>query len=1253
MVFYSLALAMLLLPAGLAAQTDIIRGRVVGSEGQPVAGARVEIKSFETEVVRSTLTNSSGVYTIVFPGGGGRYEVTVSSLGMRTVTATLQRIADEDVLIGNILLDVQPVEIEGLRVQAQRAPPRGANSGDVERVLSGNFLNRLPLEDTDPTSLAMLAAGVVGVDADSLGLGGGVSIAGQRTTQNAVTVDGMTFEGGMDGMLGVPEEAVRATRVITSTYDVARGQFSGGMIATTTRGGTNRVQGSTGYNLRDSSLQWGGSEGALTREFTQHRFSGGIGGPIIRNKLFYFGSMTAQRRTDPVFALTAADGAALERLGTHADSVSRFLQILNTSHGISTLGQATALERTADQFSLLGRVDYNLHPQHSLMLRGDARITRQDNNRIGPLSLVHNGSEMEADGGGAMLQLSSRLGGSLVNELRLYGSRSERVQLPYTELPEGRVRVATDGPDGARRFSTLTFGGARNMPSASRNETLELSNELSWLLGMTHRLKLGGLLNYTRSENELSTDRNGSFTFNSLEDFEAGRPASFTRALTDRVRKGGGLNAALYLGDTWRPTPQLQLTGGLRLEGSRFSDRPDYNPEVERLFGYRTDDLPSEVNLSPRLGFTYTIGQAQQQRGLMGGRQATIIRGGFGEFRGRAPFSLYTSALDQTGLPDAEVRLYCVGDAVPLPDWRAYQADWGSIPAACADGGVHGVLRDRAATVTVFDPDFGAPRTWRASLGVQRPLSTFARLSLDANWTRGINQYGVRDINLNAQPAFLLGSEGGRPVYAPVQAIVPTTGEVALTASRIHDSFGRVLEVNSDLRSFTQQYTASLQGLIVPPSRLGWAPPLTVQTSYTFSRQRDQSSFSMGSAVAGFASSSTAGDPNDVEWATSDFERRHSVMAILMAPVRPWMDLSIITRASSGSPFTPMVAGDINGDGSRNDRAFIFDPRTATDPAVAHGMQRLLETAPQNVVRCLEAQLGQIAGRNSCRTEWTQSLDMRASIRPQLPQVGRRVSVSVDALNVLAGLDHVFHGSDNLRGWGQQNRGDRNLLYVRGFDAAEQRFVYEVNELFGSPRGGTRAVFRQPFQLNISARIAIGPERGGMAGFGGMGGGMMRGGGGGGGGGRGPGGIPGGMGGQGGPGGFDIETMIGRLFANPVETVLAMRDTLQLSDEQVGRLQLVNDSLTAKQTAGRARVAELQQRAERGGSPNPMAIFAEIRPLIEQTGRDRQAALQEVRQILTPEQWEMLPEQVRESRGMMQRQRQGGQGGPGQRRGGS
>src|SRR6185503_15310107 len=104
-----------------------------------------------------------------------------------------------------------------------------------------------------------------------------------------------------------------------------------------------------------------------------------------------------------------------------------------------------------------------------------------------------------------------------------------------------------------------------------------------------------------------------------------------------------------------------QFTYGLRLEASSFDGQPTYNAAVDSSFGRRTDVIPSEVHLSPRAGFSWRLSET--------GAALKLVRGGFGEFRGRAPFSLFASATDQTGLLDSERQLVCIGPAVPTPDW--------------------------------------------------------------------------------------------------------------------------------------------------------------------------------------------------------------------------------------------------------------------------------------------------------------------------------------------------------------------------------------------------------------------------------------------------------------------------------------------------------------------------------------------------------------------------------------------------------
>src|SRR5207237_5293502 len=136
------------------------------------------------------------------------------------------------------------------------------------------------------------------------------------------------------------------------------------------------------------------------------------------------------------------------------------------------------------------------------------------------------------------------------------------------------------------------------------------------------------------------------------------------------------------------------------------------------------------------------------------------------------------------------------------------------------------------------------------------------------------------------------------------------------------------------------------------------------------------------------------GDSSRVEWGTSDLERRHSFVGSLSWFVRPWIDLTSILRVASGQPYTPRIGGDINGDGSRNDRAYIFNPATTSDTAVANGMARLLANGPANARDCLLGQVGTIAGRNSCGSAWMPSLDFQANLRPYLgAALGRRVNM--------------------------------------------------------------------------------------------------------------------------------------------------------------------------------------------------------------------------------------------------------------------
>ncbi len=1213
------ALLAVSLPASLQAQvgstTDILTGKVGGPGGAPLVGVRVDATSVETQVTRSKLTNDKGQWTIVFPDGGGAYRVTFKYLGMAPLTITMAHQADEDRLVANVSMSPVAAQLSEVVVRANNRgnPQLRPEAGATERTLNPDQMARLPIDAGDLATLAALAPGVVGF-AGSDSTAAAFSVAGQATNQNQITLDGLTF-----GTTGVPQEAVRSTRVITNTYDVSRGQFSGGQVASTTRSGTNFVQGSFNYSLRDPSL--GVDDGDPTgfgQGYTQNQLSGGLGGPLIKNKLFAFGSFQVRRRTDLLQSLTAANDITLERLGTSPDSVARFLNLLG-DYGLSTGTPFVSPDRTGDNYTMLTRIDYNVTDMHTLTLRGDWRWQGQDPSRIGSYALPQTGGNTKSWGGGAMATVTSHFETGFINELRAYASNDTRHTSPFLDLPQGRVLVASRLPDGSTGLSTLSFGGNPGMPQSENNDNLELTNELSWLSGGGgHRFKLGALLNSGRFLQDLTNNRYGTFSFNSLADLEAGVPSWFSRTLAPRVKSGTSYNAAAYLGDSWRRSTAWQFTYGLRLEGSHFSGAPLYNPRVDTLFGFRTDKFPNEVHISPRVGFTWTIGGAGDRGGGGpgggGGRRGAgggfpqggfpqggfqqpfgVLRGGVGEFRGRAPTQLFSSAQDATGLVNTQAQLTCIGAAVPTPNFPLYEQSVDNIPSACAAAGPLPPSAMPRSNVTVFDPSFAAPRSWRASLGFQRRVLERFNFTLDGTYAWGVAQTGRSDLNLLATPRFGLSTEGNRPVYVPPGSIVPATGSTSLAGSRARPQYGQVFVLRSNLASRTGQVTVGLGGFTTRG--------IVFQSSYTMQRSRDESSFN-----------STAGNPNVVQWATSDLERRHQFLTTVTYPIRPAFEVTAIARLSSGAAFTPVVGGDVNGDGARNDRAFIYDPAAAPDTALAKGMSRLLARAPAPARSCLQQQMGTVASRNSCAGPWTPSLDLQTNLRPSAFGLDRRLTLSLITVNLLTGIDQLFHGSGNLHGWGQQVRSDPTLLYVRGFDASARRFIYQVNERFGDTRGSANA-FRSPFQIALQARYAIGPDPARerlQAAFG--------------------------RGGQG--GGGDFLSRIDRLIPNPITAIIGLRDSIGLSAEQVTKLQMIADSLAAKNKIIADTVRQQIEKA--GANPNPAALFAQLNPKLADVRANNAIALKDAEGILTAEQWAKVPPSVKNVNGG-----RGGQGRPG------
>ncbi len=1060
--FVAFTVALFALPAAAAAQgdMDILRGAVIGPDSQPVRNAQVTVTSMLSQTARTARTGDDGRFTILFASGGGDYLVQIVSLGMKPFETRVQRAADEAFLLVNARMAAAPQVLAGVTIQGTTGPPTGLGAqsnvgGSEQSVGSAGAAALSPAEAGELSALAATLPGVTlipGVD----GAPAGFSVLGLGADQNRVTLNGMEFDAS-----DIPRGAAAVTTLTTSSYDVARGGFSGAELSVSAMPASNFIRRSLELSLDDPGLQWTDPAAArFGQEYRNVQLSGSFSGPLVPDKAFYNASVQLGKRSSGLQSLLAADAVTLQRLGVAPDSMDRFLGVLSGLGVPATIGGVPGSQLN-DNGSLLARLDLSPSGQKNLNFTASGSWRKAGGVSIGPNTLPARGSERSNWNGALRGSFSTYFSSGFLNQTRFGANFSGSDGSPYLQLPGGRVLVSSALPDGTTGVSTLSFGGSGSLGTTSRNESYQLTNETSWFTDDSrHRFKFSADMRLSRYRQDQSSNQLGSFSYNSLAELEAGLPTSYSRRLSDQLREGNAIDGSLSLGDAWRPfgrRQSLQVQYGIRLDANRYGAIPDYNPRVQELFGLRTDEAPNTISVSPRIGFSWSYGRATRLAGPFNEGPRGTFSGGIGQFRNDLRSTLLAQAIDNTGLPDGARSINCVGPAVPGVDWESYLSDPSSLPGSCADGTAGTVFSERSPSVTLFDPGFTAQRSWRANFGWTGRLSQRFRLRSEIVQSLNLAQSSELDQNFRGVQQFALADEGNRPVFVESTSIVPGTGAVASGDSRMYSDFTRVMLQRSDLRSRSTRLSLSLSPL-TRSSKFNWNAGYTASWSESEERGFD---------------GTTAGDPILPEWGQGA-DSRHQFNLSASYTFRNAIDVQTYARVSSGRRYTPRVSGDVNGDGRNNDRAFIFDPASANDPAVASAMGTLLNESSGDVRACLEHQLGQIAGRNSCTGPWTTRLNLNVGVQPGSFGLPQRTSVRFSLSNPLPAFDELLHGTNGVRGWGQENRGDATLLYARGFDPATQSFRYEVNPRFGDTRPSSN-VGRSPFRISVEFRVGFGP----------------------------------------------------------------------------------------------------------------------------------------------------------------------------------
>lgn len=1055
-------------PVPLAAQSvDVIRGKIVGEDSIPIAGARVQATSLSGNVTRKALTDNGGRFTITFPNGDGDYMVTVQAMGFSMKRFEVKRTADQEILIADARLSRAMTELEAVRVtpgertRANRDDRQPDISGSERNVNAGN------VAAGDAGNLAAMASSLPGVTLvpGTNGDASGFSVLGLTPDQNATTLNGGSF-GGAD----VPRDAGVSSSLSTSPYDVSRGGFSGAQFNIRSPTGNNFTTRTNSLNIDAPALQWTDRAAqSLGQKFTNLSLGGLLSGPITIDESFYNFSYQVGRRSNDLQSLLNTSSTGLVTSGISPDSAARLLNVLRAK-GIPLSPRSVLSTRNNDNGSVLATM--NIAPlgsrtgaAYALTFNGSANRSAPVGGSISELP-GHSGERTGVNGGvqgrhSAYFE-SGPLAGFLTETNVTFGGSSNQGN-PYYDMPSGTVRVTSLLPDGTLGVRSVQFGGSTFLDTKQSNASLGYTNTLSWFSrNNKHRLKFSSELRRDAFDQDQTNNQLGSFSYLSLADLEAGRAASFSRQLSPRVRSGAQTVGSVSVGDAWRKSNDLQIQYGVRVDGNAFSAGPTENPALGQLFGVDNGHAPNHLYVSPRVGFSWQYGQGAQIPGFDGAIRGprAVVRGGVGVFQNLPQATLLGSALDNTGLATAVQQLSCVGGTVPAQNWSNWLSNPATIPAACADGSVASPFTNMAPNVAFFARDWQSTRSVRGNLQWNGPVAKGRfTATVDATYSRNLNQPGNFDLNFAGSTRFTLPNEGGRPVYVPLTSIDPVTGISAPGASRLHAQYNAVNEARSDLQSESKQLTVRLSPMTFS-SKLGWS------LGYVFGDVREQ--------TRGFQS--TTGDPRTVAWSRSGNASRHQVQYTVNYNFFDAVRVNWFGNVRAGTPYTPGVAGDVNGDGLFNDRAFIANPATSADPALGAAMRNLINGSSGGAKKCLESQLGQLAGRNSCSGPWTHTAFLSVSFNPIKLHLPQRANIQFQVSNPIGAADLLLHGEDKLRGWGQTVQPDATLLYVRGFNPATQRFNYEVNQRFGSTKLSQASV-RQPVTVTAMMRFDLGPAR--------------------------------------------------------------------------------------------------------------------------------------------------------------------------------
>src|SRR5512135_16427 len=894
------ALLLCVAPAGPAlaqSATGTISGTVSDTGGAPLPGATVTAKNVKTGAVRNATTNVSGAF--LFPlVPVGLYEVSATLKGF-----TPSNVGRADVTVGadtGFRLAMALAGVKSTVTVTEETPVVETTKTEQGSAVNEKYIQNLPTNGRNFIDFVLTTPGVT--KDPRLG---DISFAGQRGTLNSIVIDGAnndnTFFGQALGRTGsgrapyqFSQDAVKEFQVNRNAYSAEYGRAGGAVINVVTKSGTNEFHGTAFEFYRDKGLNANDYINVLAGKpisnYHYNQFGASLGGPIVRDRLFFFANYDGQRNTNGQAVILNTSGLNL------SDP--------NTAAGLAKLQPLTSpYDRGQNQDVFLLKGDWNAAENAQVSMRYNRqRFTGVNNENGGPTQSVQHSGDSLVNTDTLTASVTNTFTPTLFNELRGQYAKDSEPGLANSADPEAFIQ------QGSFAF---TIGRNFFSPRETTITRYQVGDAATFLFG-DHSLKAGFDWSRDLILNWFPGNFSGSYTFNSVANYNLGIASRYVQAFPGPGTSGPYTNPdlseiAFFLQDEWRPNPSLTLNLGVRYDKQGIAQPTVRNPDAQLLAaGIDTSVIPEDDNnFALRAGFAWSPK----------GQDKTVVRGGYGMFYGRTPSIMIGTAMSNNGINVQTLTF--TGPQIPT-----YPTILPSIPT--------GVVLPKP-TIFTFDPSFQNPLVHQASIGIEHALTPDVSLALSYLYAKGTHLQRSTDINVGSPGTTTYTDSTGR-----------TYTVVRYGSDRPFANFARVIQFQSTADS---EYNGATLEVNKRFSH-NWQ----ARVAYTYGKVIETKPDATAVVPASGDDGKFASDPRNfnVDSAVGDADQRHRVVISAywtmpyfrnaggwqQAVLGGW-SLSGILTIASGQPYTPTLAPltDINNDGNnRNDIAPGFARNSQTYP---------------------------------------------------------------------------------------------------------------------------------------------------------------------------------------------------------------------------------------------------------------------------------------------------------------------------------